>query len=176
MENLYHKRHRDHEAFDEVRMKVVPRYKTSELSGDEWRYSVHVDLLFKGEVVATERYGTMDYAAKALCVFMEKASCPVSDEWIALEKKRCDQVGCPNDAVSRFQLKELYDRTGHKLDPGDTPSEHYRQFCQTHLRRGDGGREDSDRNYEVIEGPGPGETTNTQTSPSAFGGVIGVKL
>src|SRR5207237_1236850 len=33
----FYKRHEDDEWIDEIRVKVVPRYKTSGLSGKEWR-------------------------------------------------------------------------------------------------------------------------------------------
>ena len=39
----------DAQAFDAVRITTVPRYKTSGLSGDEWRISAHVELLRKND-------------------------------------------------------------------------------------------------------------------------------
>ena len=42
----------DAQAFDEVRITTVPRYKMSGLSGDEWRISGKIQLLRKGKVVA----------------------------------------------------------------------------------------------------------------------------
>ncbi len=48
---VFHKRLRDFESFDEIRLKVVPRYKTSGLSGDEWRTGVLIEFMFKGQVI-----------------------------------------------------------------------------------------------------------------------------
>jgi len=45
----------DAQAFDEVRITTVPRYKMSGLSGDEWRISGKIQLLRKGRVVAEKR-------------------------------------------------------------------------------------------------------------------------
>jgi hypothetical protein len=39
----------DAQAFDEVRIKTVPRYKTSGLSGDEWRISATIQLMLSGQ-------------------------------------------------------------------------------------------------------------------------------
>ena len=39
--------HHDDEWYDEVRITTVPRYKTSSLSGDEWRTSARIQILRK---------------------------------------------------------------------------------------------------------------------------------
>jgi len=41
----------DRQAYDEVRIITVPRYKNSELSGAEWRISAEVQFLHKGVVI-----------------------------------------------------------------------------------------------------------------------------
>lgn len=46
----------DDEFYDEIRITTVPRFKTSELSGDEWRVSTHVVVLRKGRVVAEKSW------------------------------------------------------------------------------------------------------------------------
>lgn len=168
-----HKRHRDFEIFDEITMRVVPRYKTSGMSGDEWRTSVVVELRFKGATIITRSFSTMDTAIRHLGTFTDQDMVP--DGVIDLEKTGCDQPGCPNLAESRYVLKELFSRSGHKLDPSDTHFKYYRKFCKKHLRRGDGGREDSDRNYDVTDSPGPDGSTNKEESPAVFGGVIELK-
>ena len=38
------------QGFDEVRLVTVPRYKTSELSGDEWRISICAEYFRNGEL------------------------------------------------------------------------------------------------------------------------------
>jgi len=41
----------DAQAFDEVRIVTVPRYKTSGMSGDEWRISATIQFMRKGRIV-----------------------------------------------------------------------------------------------------------------------------
>lgn len=71
----------------------------------------------------------------------------------------CHQAGCAEPAVSTYRIKNLYDKWG---DPRPAVQQHPKgerglvhRFCRLHLRRGDCGLEDADRNYEVIQGPGP---------------------
>lgn len=44
--------HKSDETYDEVRLRQVERWKESELSGDEWRFSWTIELLRKGKVIA----------------------------------------------------------------------------------------------------------------------------
>ena len=53
----YYPRHHDDEWIDEIRIVTVPRFKESELSGDEWRTSVRMQILRKGIVLRERRYG-----------------------------------------------------------------------------------------------------------------------
>ena len=55
----------DEAWYDEVRIVTVPRFKTSGMSGDEWRTSAVAQFLRKGEVVASERFS--DVKAAAAC-------------------------------------------------------------------------------------------------------------
>lgn len=162
----YHRRLHNFEAYDEVRLKVVPRFKTSGLSGDEWRQSVRIELLFKGEVVGEKSYGSMEYAIAYLPSFMAEAGNPIAERIVELEKTRCDQPSCRNATISKYRLKRLTSAQGEYLDASEHHADYHRRFCVVHLRRGDCSREDSDDNYEVVEGPGPNESTNTQESPS----------
>ncbi len=47
----------DAQAFDEVRIRTVPRWKESGLSGDEWRISATVEFWRKGKPPAVENDG-----------------------------------------------------------------------------------------------------------------------
>lgn len=166
-----HRRHPKFVVFDEVRMTTVPRYKTSELSGDEWRTSVRVQLLFKEVVIVEKSFSAMAAAVMYLGPLMDEL--PIPDKVLDLEKGYCDQPGCANAAVSKYRLKKLYSAHGEELAERDKPWPYeYRQFCRKHLRRGDGALEDADDNYEIIEGPGPDASTNKEESPAVFGGVI----
>lgn len=166
-----HRRHPKFAIFDEVRMTTVPRYKTSEMSGDEWRTSVVVQLFFKGHLIREKSFSNIDAAVTYLGPLMDES--PIPTKVLELEKTLCDQPGCKEEAVSKYRLKKLYSARGEELAEREKPWPYeYRQFCQKHLRRGDGALEDADRNYEVVEGPGPAATTNTDESPAVFGGVI----
>ena len=41
----------DAQAFDEVRIVTVPRYKRSDLSGDEWRISAEIQFYRNGVLI-----------------------------------------------------------------------------------------------------------------------------
>jgi hypothetical protein len=175
MDRLWHKRHPDSGWYDRVELDIVPRYKTSGMSGDEWRTSVRLRWFFKGLQVGEEYFGrdielALGYVPHVLAVASDGGA---SNEWLEHEKKKCDQPGCAEDAVARFKLKRETAKDGSYLDPAETEHhESYRKFCKRHLRRGDCGREDADANYEPMDGIGPDGSTNVIESPSAFGGVV----
>ena len=172
--NPQHKRLRYWEAFDEVRIRCVPRYKTSGLSGDEWRNGAVIELLHKGGVVAERFYTSMQAAIMYLPTFIDESITPIPEPVLDLELKYCDQPSCRNRAVNRYKIKKLYSDRGEELAPHDYPWPYfYRQFCAVHSVRGDCGLEDSDANYEVVYGPGPDPGANVQESPSVLGAVIG---
>ena len=171
----FHKRLNDWENYDRIEFKVVPRYKTSDLSGDEWRQHVEVTCYFKGEPVLS--FGVRDMAiALALTPgkLITESNNGIQDAVIKREHDgACDQPSCEKQSVGRFLIKEEFSERGHKLDKADSHGlRYYRQFCKTHLRRGDCGREDSDDNYEPMDAVTADDSTNLEESPSAFGGVI----
>lgn len=79
----------------------------------------------------------------------------------------CYQLGCAEEAVSTYRLLKRFDRSGTEspaeatrwLPLGTKPKNKQvglvRRFCPIHLQRGDCGLEDADRNYKIVEGPGP---------------------
>jgi hypothetical protein len=171
MKSEYHRRLPDFEAFDRIELEVVPRYKTSGLSGDCWRQIVVARFFFKGEQVHEAWFGSMRYAVMLLGSEWLRQQEPIPERVIELEESACDQPSCTNKAVSKYRLKRLFSRSGDLLDAADQHGTYYRKFCKVHLRRGDANREDNDKNY-VVEGPGPDASTNVQESPAVFGGVI----
>ena len=166
MTTEYHRRLHKFEPFDEIRIKVVPRFKTSGLSGDEWRQSAVVELMFKGEVVGEASYGSMEWAVAYLPSFIADAGSPITETIVQMEKELCDQPSCRLPIMSKYRLKRLTSAQGEYLDESEHTADYYRHFCGVHLRRGDCSREDCDDNYEVIDGPGPDESTNTQEPPA----------
>lgn len=217
------RRHEDDEWFDEVlivgedgpvaRIWMRPRYKTSELSGDEWRVSAEVMVLLDDEWVKITHTHTLDAATR--CLFHKMHDQPASVqrqpvtridllrkgivltskeyddslplltvagllawEFIILcethvipqdwdDKRWCFQPGCANEAVSTYRLEHMYCRCCGATQE-DWGQSNYRRFCKVHLRRGDCGMEDSDYNYEVVEGPGPDDAEGDEDfiSPS----------
>ena len=155
-EKPFYVRHDDDAWVDEVRIQTIPRYKTSGLSGDEWRVSVRVQLLRKGCVVAERGYGTIDAAVAFLPGFLierRELGCMDPPETESL----CFQPGCSEPAVSEYRLRKEYCQRGHASEPAFADMR--RKFCQKHLQRGDCGLEDADANYEVVSGPGPDEAS-----------------
>ena len=144
---LWHKRLSDFHAFDRITLEIVPRYKESHLSGDEWRQHVEVKFFFKGHEV--HNFGCRDMEAAMMRLGWEwlQVTGPIPDKVIEVEKDACDQPSCTNPPVVRCTIKEEFSRSGEKLDASDIHSKHYRQFCKRHQRRGDCSREDGDDNY-----------------------------
>lgn len=148
----YHKRHRDDDWIDEITLVTVPRFKVSGLSGDEWRTSVLVQMKRKGYVVKEASFTNMDCAVVNLPVLAFHAA-PATHPWPDTAPGQpygdgvfCDQPGCPNPGIEKRTLIHEYTRSGEGPLPGLLRK--YRVFCSDHAMRGDGGREDSDLNYE----------------------------
>ena len=154
--NQHFSRHPDDEYIDEISIQTVPRYKTSGLSGDEWRVSARVQFKRKGLVISEKMVSSIEAAASylpwGLLTFRDEAQDP---NWLNREESRglCLQPGCSELATIIYQLKFKYCHEGHKSDP-HRPA--FRRFCARHARRGDCGLEDADENYTLIEG-GPAQ-------------------
>lgn len=154
----------DAQAFDEVRIITVPRYKMSGLSGDEWRISGKIQLLRKGKVVAEKGMRNVETCAQALPYFILE-SMDNGLGFYAGEDEFCDQEGCSEKATVTYRVKEVFCR--------DHPHEHHkptegivvRKFCAKHSKRGDCGFDDSDANYDLLEGT-PGLPDEADMKPS----------
>jgi hypothetical protein len=157
--SMHHKRHPDWEPYDKVTIELVPRLKTSGMSGDEWRTGVKTILWHKGRPIVEDFRTNLRFAIANLAALIEGHSCPIDTKVIEIERHSCDQPSCTEPAVSVYKLKEQFSDRGERLHPDEgSYADHYRQFCARHLYRGDCGREDSDDNYVVIHGPGPHES------------------
>lgn len=137
----------DAQGFDEVRLITVPRYKTSDMSGDEWRISIKAQYFRNGEMKFEELVSSdMQYA----CAFMGykyTIACEGMHQYFAGEDDWCDQEGCSNKATVVYKQKFDYCRDGHK---SERESERFRKFCDNHKTRGDCGLNDADINYELV--------------------------
>lgn len=154
----HYDRHRDDEIIDEITFRVVPRYKESYLSGDEWRVSTVVELKRKGETLVTSTYNSMKDAAAhlpwLLRTWVETLDEEGSKRWsqrIKTDEGTCHQAGCSAPATVHYKLKKQYSREGYEKDLADYHCEVRRAFCDRHSRRGDCGLEDSDSNYERVQ-------------------------
>ena len=137
----------DAQAFDEVRIVTVPRYKMSGLSGDEWRISASVQFWRKGVLKHETGHRDIETACGMVYGDLMKA---IDDgkAYFAGEGTFCDQEGCSREAVITYRLKSRYCREGHKTVPIGVQ---LRKFCEQHKKRGDCALEDADDNYEVIQ-------------------------
>lgn len=139
--------HHDYQPIDEVRIVTVPRYKTSGLSGDEWRISAKIQYMKKGVVVHERSCRNIESALRYgdwwLTEWLEGGNYSAGRT-----AEQCDQEGCTEPATVTYRLKKLYDRSS------GTPREPFRptiiRFCERHKTRGDCGLEDADNNYERV--------------------------
>jgi hypothetical protein len=156
--SIFHRPHSDAEGVDEIRMKVVPRFKTSGLSGDEWRVSTLVEFFRKGVKVYERSFHRLSDAAKFLpwilhVEMIEGVDAPIEGLFRA-EAEECHQPGCAETSVNLYRLKEVYSPQGEGPLPKHGKFEYRRSFCAKHSHRGDCGLEDADENYELIGGDG----------------------
>lgn len=163
----------DWEGVDEITIRQVPRFKTSGLSGDEWRVSAVITLKRKGQVVHERPTHRMREAAAYLSWFLE-VECQEETKHRGLYghyATECAQPGCDKPAVNHYRIKKLYEH-GHGPLPDEGVAENRRAFCEAHSCRGDSDMEDNDENYELVEGAGHKVIAPGDVSPAAFGGVI----
>ncbi len=143
----------DAQPFDEIRVFVEPRYKTSGLSGDEWRISTTTEFYRKGRKIFETGHGTIEAACGLMYADYLKATehdprgLVEPGVYYAGEGDLCDQEGCDNPTTVTYQLKKEFCRQGHGTEC-TTPT--IRKFCDEHKRRGDCGLEDADVNYTAI--------------------------
>lgn len=161
----------DAQAFDAVNIVTVPRYKTSGLSGDEWRISARIEFWRKGKKIAERYVRNVEVA----CGFALAEYWRLQNDgqgYFAGEGDTCDQEGCDEAATVTLRIKQEFCKDGHASDPNRyDPRPLVRKFCSRHSRRGDCGLEDADSNYEVLAGS-PTEPQTQDVKPSTFGGFI----
>lgn len=149
-----HVDHPDDERYDHVEIVIQPRWKESELSGDEYRFSYIVKMWRKGQLIQANTFGRMEWAVAAVPYLVEVSGDPgpgsTFDEK-AWEKTQelCDQPGCSNEPTVFYERLKPYTRNGHELVKNEYAKE-YRQFCDSHKHRGDCALDDADHNYKDI--------------------------
>lgn len=139
----------------------------------------HIDLMRKGKI--SYRANSPDGKQPLLvaaghlpwALVIAKDAPVGTDEMHAHNRATCFQPGCSEPAVSTYVLKELFGDPVDAWKGRPAVTETWRQgkkvelrmarrFCPLHLRRGDCGLEDADKNYEVVEGPGPDKAVGWQ--------------
>lgn len=136
----------NHQWYDEVSIVTVPRYKTSDASGDEWRIHGQLQFKLKGVVQYTDVFRNVETAlvhAPSLALHSE------GWDFLPVESNYCDQEGCNKPPVITYKMKQEFTKDrGLPYDPYRyDPVALVRKFCDTHKTRGNCGLEDSDRNY-----------------------------
>lgn len=138
----------DAQAFDEVRIVTVPRYKESYMSGDEWRISASLQYYRKGELCHEVSYRNVETA----CIFAAAQYLTAIDEgkgYFAGIDGKCDQEGCCEPPTVKYFKKHDYSTDGEKKAESHRKS--FRQFCDRHKKRGDCGLDDADANYQEAQ-------------------------
>ncbi len=162
----------DVQKIDEIRIKTVPRYKTSKISGDEWRISSQIEFLYKGEIIKEIYWGTVEGAVQKLTKFMEDAR---NSENSTRVHDKCDQEGCENPNTITYKMKKQFSIQGNETDPNEFIKEPLvRKFCDRHSKRGDCALEDADDNYERLYGNNIVSPRPEDISKSTFGGYYAI--
>ena len=94
----------DAQAFDEIRIVTVPRWKTSGLSGDEWRISAVTQFYRKGKLIHEVSCRNVETACGFLCWEHSRAT-DDGKAYFASMDDRCDQEGCADRAVVMLKKK-----------------------------------------------------------------------
>lgn len=137
------------QTVDEVRIFTVPRYKTSDFSGNEWRFSATTELRYKGKVLMEDSYSNVEQAMGNVTGLLRRF-CDSDAAWEPRPVDQCDQEGCPELATVTMRTKKTkctHCGQDEAEDPGGE-----RRFCSGHSTRGDCSLNDADDNYEVVEG------------------------
>jgi len=153
---MIHADHPDDERFDEVHISCVERWKDSEISGDEWRFSYVAEVKRKGETIVEIGASRLDWLLQGLQwrIIIAGEEGNFDDEAWKRTKTKCDQPGCANEATIFYKRLKRFTRNGESLAPSSYYDENeYRQFCDRHKRRGDCSLDDADHNYTVIDNP-----------------------
>jgi hypothetical protein len=175
-------RHPEDEWYDMIVTEIIERYKTSGLSGDEWRFSYVARIFWKGQQIGVLRGMNMEKLVRKLDYHLNlrdqlDKNDPEYIHWPD-EKERaeyCAQPGCCNKATTTYRLKHEYcSGFGGCGSLKRVSFVSLIRFCQKHVCRGDCALQDADSNYVLVEGPGldAEDTTDKPISESGFGGVI----
>lgn len=146
----------DYQPYDEVRITTEPRFKTSDLSGNEWRISAVVLFIKKGIVVGRHDFHDVETAIRYLPVTTDRWS--EMDEGaiegareVVKQARLCDQEGCAKKATRAYVIKKYKcKKCASDLEMYDWRKGTVVLFCEEHKHRGDSDLVDNDSNYEEV--------------------------
>ena len=146
--------HPDDDIIDGVTIECCERWKDSELSGSEWRFSYTTKLWRKGKVIAIDggHYKLENAVAHLpwlLKIWGESGryleDIPKSERWSGLSIRDCCQPGCAEPATLVRRMRRTWSKPCDLSAPA-TDGE-VRSFCERHRHRGDSGLDDGESNY-----------------------------
>lgn len=147
-----YKPHEDDSRYDYIELKSVERWKESELSGDEWRFSFVALFYKKGFVL--KRLGGLNMMDLISEVGSVRDRGNSGDDPELLEaagdlNRFCFQPACIELATIEYRLTDAWCRHGNK-EYTYTGRDIRRRYCNKHKGRGDCALEDSDANYTTV--------------------------
>lgn len=147
-----YKQHPNDSRYDRVELKSIERWKESELSGDEWRFSFVALFYKKGQLL--RKVGGLDMMDLISRVGTVRDEGRFGDDEKLLEaagdlNRFCFQPGCLELATVEYRLIEDWCRHGNK-SAGYEGRDLRRRFCAKHKTRGDCSLDDSDANYNLV--------------------------
>lgn len=145
----------DAQEFDEIRIKTIPRFKDSYMSGSEWRISALVSVYQKGRLCFQRSFRDIDAAIPRLQSVLDEASENRPDNVnFAGDGEHCDQEGCSEKTTIVKRFKKTYCTGGGNCGQETDNYENItlRHFCKSHSVRGTSDLEDCDSNYEDYNG------------------------
>lgn len=157
----------DDERFDHVEITSHERWKESEMSGDEWRFSFIAHFYSHGVEMMRRGGGTVEDCLISAAYWFRHPRKMNEDPTVVAEwelakaevEQRCAQPRCAEFWTVLYHPIKEYDRSGHARglhydDRGKESGRGWlavRGFCERHRYRGDCDLEDADDNYELIE-------------------------
>ena len=156
----------NYQLHDEVRIVTLPRFKSSAVSGSEWRIRARVELLYKGVVQYTSECASVDEALRDMPLIVDRACTsymtPTSrfhgnHDHVDDGEPRCDQEGCAALATCAYRVLHTPCKAcgAHDTDSLHLMGPRMRYFCARHSYRGEGYLDDTQSNYELVAGTPP---------------------
>lgn len=161
--DYYPKAHPEDDGIIGVTIARIPRWKESELSGDEWRFTLLGVITYKDwrnggtadEKITclswTETQGDVALQVAAWCQDNQKLLSPPHAVKDLADIKVCFQPGCGLLPVNVYGITQEWTdhpHQGHRMEKRRHPV--VRAFCARHSHRGDCDLEDQDDNYELL--------------------------